>query len=166
MAPIEPEILAGLYREHAPALRLYARQWSSSAEDIVQEAFVKLVQQSPLPEQVLPWLYSAVRNAGLAMNRAAVRRRQREERAGMPEAWFSEVDDALDAQDATRYLAELPLEEREVIIARIWGGLTFAEIAELVNCSLPTAHRRFQAGLMQLRERLRWTPTPSRRTTV
>jgi len=60
----------------------------------------------------------------------------------------------------------LPLEEREVIIARIWGGLTFAEIAELVNCSLPTAHRRFQAGLMQLRERLRWTPTPSRRTTV
>ncbi|HEV3204975.1 MAG TPA: RNA polymerase sigma factor [Gemmataceae bacterium] len=168
MPPLEPEILGRLYRRHAPALRLYARQWSGSADDLVQEAFVKLAQQSPPPTRVLPWLYSVVRNAGVAMDRAAVRRRRRQEATSRPEAWFAKTDDLLAAQEATRCLAELPLDLREVIIARLWGGLIFEEIARLVNCSLPTVHRRYQAGLTQLRERLegRWTRTPSPGTKI
>ena len=35
----------------------------------------------------------------------------------------------IDAGEATRLLAELPLELREVIVARLWGGLTFEEVA-------------------------------------
>ena len=51
---------------------------------------------------------------------------------------------------------------REVIGARLWGGLTFDEVARLVGCSLATAHRRFQAGLTELRMRLegQWIPDP------
>jgi DNA-directed RNA polymerase specialized sigma24 family protein len=99
--------------------------------------------------------------SGLANYRSATRRRKREEKSGSAVAWFAAVDDQLDAQEATRMLAELALELREVIVARLWGGLTFAEVAELVGCSLPTAQRRYQAGLTELRERLegRWTPT-------
>jgi RNA polymerase sigma-70 factor (ECF subfamily) len=164
---MEPDTLGWLYRQHAPALRLYARQWPGNAEDLVQEAFVKLAQQSPSPEQVLPWLYRVVRNAALAANRAAARRRQREERASIPEAWFAQADDRLAAQEATQLLTQLPFDLREVIVARVWGGLTFEDIAQLVGCSLPTAHRRYQAGLTQLRERLegRWTRTPPTPTT-
>jgi RNA polymerase sigma-70 factor (ECF subfamily) len=57
----------------------------------------------------------------------------------------------------------LPLELREVIVARLWGGLTFEAVAALAGTSVPTAHRRYQAGLAQLRERLegRWTRTRS-----
>lgn len=163
MPAIAPDILGWLYRQHAPALRLYARQWPGSAEDLVQEAFVKLAQQSPPPERVLPWLYRVVRNAALAANRAAARRRQREEAVSISEAWFTRTEDQLAAQEATRLLAQLPLDLREVIVARVWGGLTFEEIAQLIGCSLPTAHRRYQAGLTELRERLegRWTHTPS-----
>jgi RNA polymerase sigma-70 factor (ECF subfamily) len=157
--PLAPEDLGRLYRQHAPALLLYARQWSGSAEDLVQEAFVKLAQQAAAPERVLPWLYRVVRNEGLAANRSAARRRKREGQASAPEAWFSAVDDALDARDAVGRLGELPLELREVIVARVWGSLTFEEVAQVVGCSLPTAHRRYQAGLAELRERLegRWT---------
>jgi RNA polymerase sigma-70 factor (ECF subfamily) len=56
----------------------------------------------------------------------------------------------------------LPLEQREVVVARIWGGLTFEEVARLAGCSLPTAQRRYQAGLAVLRERLDcpWTNIP------
>lgn len=154
MRPMEPTVLGRLYRRHAPALRLYARQWGDSAEDIVQEAFLRLARQSPPPERVLPWLYRVVRNEALLAHRSATRRRQREQRASASEAWFSSVEDHLDAEEATRLLAELPLDLREIIIARIWGGLTFEEIARLVGCSLPTAHRRYQTGLTQLRERL------------
>lgn len=159
MPSMEPDALGRLYRQHAPALRLYARQWPGVGEDLVQDAFVKLARQSPPPEQALPWLYRVVRNGALALGREAVRRRRREGRAGAPEAWFAAVDDRLDAQDVVRHLAALPLELREVIVARLWGGLTFDEIARLVGCSLPTAHRRYQTGLSELRERLdgRWT---------
>jgi RNA polymerase sigma-70 factor (ECF subfamily) len=167
MRPIEPKVLGRLYRQHAPALRLYARQWGGGGEDLVQEAFVRLAQQTPPPEQVLPWLYRVLRNEALAVQRTAARRRRREQRVSTPEAWFGATEDRLDANEATRLLAELSLELREVIVARLWGGLTFEEIARVVGCSLPTAHRRYQTGLAQLRERLegRWTHTPTVPTT-
>ena len=162
MPRIAPEHLGRLYREHAPALRLYVRQWPAGTEDLVQDAFVKLARQSPAPEQVLPWLYRVVRNGASEASRGAARRRRREDRASAAEAWFDATDDRIDGDEAARRLAELPLEQREVIVARIWGGLTFEEVARLVDCSLPTAHRRYQAGLAALRERLegRWTCTP------
>jgi RNA polymerase sigma-70 factor (ECF subfamily) len=154
MPPIEPTVLGQLYRKHAAALRLFARQWGGGGEDLVQNAFVRLAQQSPPPERVLPWLYSVVRNEALTAQRSAARRRRREVRAGAAEAWFSPSDDYLDANEAARLLAELPLDLREVIVARLWGGLTFEDTATLVGCSLPTAHRRYHSGLAQLRERL------------
>lgn len=163
MRPLEPALLGQLYRHHAPALRLYARQWGTAAEDVVQNAFLRLAQQAPPPEQILPWLYSVVRNEGLAAQRSATRRRQREQHAGSTEAWFSTMDDRLDADEAVRLLTELELDLREVIVARLWGGLTFEEIAALVGCSLPTAHRRYHTGLAQLRARFenQWTRTPT-----
>src|SRR5262245_40677635 len=162
MPRIAPEELGRLYREHAPALRLYARQWPGGEEDLVQDAFVKLARQSPAPGQVLPWLYHVVRNGALAAGRGEARRRRREDRARASEAWFAAAVDRLDGREATRLLAELPLEQREVVVARIWGGLTFEEVARLVGCSLPTAHRRYQSGLAALRKRLepQWTRTP------
>jgi RNA polymerase sigma-70 factor (ECF subfamily) len=159
--PIEPKVLGQLYRRHAPALRLYARQWGDRNEDLVQEAFLRLARQTAPPEHVLPWLYRVVRNEALAGQRSASRRRQREQRASLPEAWFAATDDRIDAHEATRLLAELPLELREVIVARLWGGLTFEEAASVVGCSLATAHRRYQTGLARLRQRMegQWTTT-------
>src|SRR5579871_5550745 len=154
MPRIKPEDLGRLYREHAAALRLYLRQWPEGGDDILQDAFIKLAQQSPVPDHVLPWLYRVVRNEALAASRGEARRRQREDRASLSEALFDRADDELDGRQATRLLAELPLEQREVVVARIWGELTFEEIAELAGCSLATAHRRYQAGLAALRERL------------
>jgi len=162
MPRIAPEELGRLYREHAPALRLYARQWLEGDEDLVQDAFIKLAQQSPPPGQVLPWLYRVVRNGALAACRGEARRRRRQGQVSASEAWFARTDETIDGQEAARLLVELPLEQREVIVARIWGGLTFDEIARLAGCSLPTAHRRYQAGLAGLRERLEgpWTQVP------
>jgi RNA polymerase sigma factor (sigma-70 family) len=133
----------------------------------VQDAFVRLAHQSPPPEQVRPWLYRVIRNQALANHRSAARRRKREQRTSDHVSWFAAVDDRIDAQEATRMLGELPPELREVVVARLWGGLTFAEVAELVGCSLPTAQRRYEAGLTQLRERLEglWKPLHSPPTT-
>jgi RNA polymerase sigma-70 factor (ECF subfamily) len=154
MEPGGPERLGELFDEHAGPLALYARQWSDAPEDIVQDAFVALARQRRWPETVVPWLYRVVRNGAIAASRQARRRHQREGRAAASEAWFATTDDHIDARAATRLLAELDGECREVIVARIWGGLTFEEIARLQGCSLTTAHRRYQCGLARLQERL------------
>ena len=160
MPAIDADLLSQLYRQHAPALRLYARQWPGGGDDFVHDAFVRLAQQSPDPAHVLPWLYRVVRNRALAVSRSAWRRRRRESHASVPESWFATGDEKLDADEATRLLSALELSVREVIVARIWGGLTFDAIAQLIGCSLQTTHRRYQAGLKELNQRLsgQWKP--------
>jgi RNA polymerase sigma-70 factor (ECF subfamily) len=104
----------------------------------------------------MPWLYRVVRNGAISAGRGA-RRRQAHETAAAQQAgvWFDGGEDVrIDAELAARCLEALPLEQREVIVARLWGGLSFQEIGELVGTSSSTAHRWYEAGLQALRERL------------
>jgi RNA polymerase sigma-70 factor, ECF subfamily len=166
---IGPEILGRLFDEHAAALALYARQWCDAPEDIVQDAFVALARQDSEPDRAVAWLYRVVRNGAIAAARQSRRRRRRERQAAdrgiIPcGSWFAATDDQIDAEHAAGLLAELDLETREIIVARLWGGLTFEEVARLQGCSLTNAHRRYQAGLARLHERLesRWTSTTTK----
>jgi RNA polymerase sigma factor (sigma-70 family) len=154
MATIGPELLGRLFDEHAPALVLYARQRSASPEDVVQEAFVQLARHRVEVDRVVPWLFRVVRNGAISAARGERRRRHREARASSGEAWFDPTDDRIDAGHAARLLGELDPETREIIVARLWGGLTLEEAARLQGCSTTTAHRRYRAGLARLQERL------------
>jgi RNA polymerase sigma-70 factor (ECF subfamily) len=165
---MSPALLGQLVEEHAAALVLYARQWSTAPEDIVQEAFLKLLSQQPPPDRPVAWLYRVVRNEAISVSRAASRRRRHENiAASQITPWFVPVaSTALDVDEATDALQALPLEQRETIVAHLWGGLTFDEIAELVGSSATTCHRWYVAGLSALRERLgvacpKKTKTPS-----
>ena len=162
-----PERLEQLAREHAAALVLYARQRCTAPEDVVQEAFLKLVVQKTSPDNPVARLYRVVRNAALAASRADRRRRHHETlAASRVPAWFLDDDFAgLDAAATTAALRSLPPEQSEVIVARIWGGLTFEQIGEAAGCSAATAHRTYVAGLSALRERL-GVPCPDRPTTM
>lgn len=142
--------------EHAPALQLYARQWCDCAEDVVQESLVQITRLTTLPDNPLGWLYRVVRNRAISAGRSAGRRRRYETKAAaQKEHWFLDgTSESLDAQLATRLVAELPENQREVLVAHLWSGLTFAQIGELAGCSASTAHRRYEAGLGTLRERL------------
>jgi RNA polymerase sigma factor (sigma-70 family) len=166
MARISPDILGRLFDENAGALVLFARRWCDAPDDIVQDAFVALARQKVVPDRAVPWLYRVVRNGAIAAARQTRRRRRREERAAGVEAvpsdpTFASTDDEIDARRASQLLADLDGETHEVIVARLWGGLTFEEIARLQGCSLNTTYRRYQAGLARLQERLepRWNAT-------
>jgi len=153
---LTPERLARLLDDHAAALELYAAQWAESPADVVQEAFIKLMQQSPPPAHVLPWLYRVVRNGAISSARSSSRRARHEQSAAeVAPVWFVDSEEtSVDAQSATDALRELPEETREVVVARIWGGLSFEEIAELVGVASSTAHRRYNSALKALRKRL------------
>lgn len=152
---MSPRQLADLIDAHSPALLLFARQLCHVAEDVVQEAFLKLVALRERPREVVPWLYRVVRNAALDATKMRRRRQQREQVVARTTRWFVEASvDGLDAQTAADALQELPIDQREVIVAHLWGGLTFEQIAQISDTAASTAHRRYQAGIEALRNRL------------
>jgi len=156
MSRLTPQLVARLLDEHADALELYAGQWCSSSADVVQDAFVQLVRQEKLPERIVPWLYRVVRNRAISLARSEGRRRRHEKVAAQDAEMFrpAGADSHVDAADVAAALRDLVDEEREVVVAHIWGGLTFDEIAEIAGVSSSTAHRRYAAALLKLRERL------------
>jgi len=152
------EGLAEIVDAHVDALLLFARQRSrESAEDVVQEAFLRLVRRvkgGDPPENVVAWLYRVVRNELITRHQSQSRSRAWEERVATrrPEWFESSVETQLDAIRAAERLEALPVEEREVVVARIWGGLSFEEIGELTKTSRSTAHRRYLSGIDALRK--------------
>ena len=151
-----PELLGQLLDRHLPALTLLARRWCSWPEDVVQEAFFQLTRQYEWPRDPAAWLYRAVRNGAISAGRAETRRRRHElAAAAIGRSWFVESPGAaIDSRAAAAALANLDGDERDVIVAHVWGGLSFSQIAEFLESSTSTVHRRYQAGLMALRELL------------
>jgi RNA polymerase sigma factor (sigma-70 family) len=155
--PVGPELVGRLFDQCAPALELYARQWCDCSEDVVQEALIELAAQPRTPDDAAAWLYRVVRNKARSAWRSSRRRKRHESAAanGRP-AWFERsAADRIDADVAAAALGSLPIEQREVVVARIWGGLSFQQIGRLVGASDSAAHRRYTAGLSALRQKLR-----------
>ena len=151
---MDAERLGELIDRHGPALVLFARQWCRDAEDVVQEGLVRLAGERPPPERPVAWLFRVVRNAAISASRSESRRKRRESAVARERAWFAPTENrSLDAEAVTEALASLPVDQREIVVAHLWGELTFDEIAELTGQSKSAAHRHYQAGLAALRER-------------
>lgn len=147
--------LTRLIDRHAGALVLYARQWTDAPEDVVQTALLKLVKVGRPPENPVPWLYTVVRNAARDAQRSARRRTKYEtRRAEHAPNWFEDDTTGMDGETATAALADLPDDVREIVIAHLWGGLTFEQIAATVGGSASTAYRRYVSGITALRTTL------------
>lgn len=151
-----------LWDAHAPRLLLYARQWlgdRSSAEDAVQGGFVKCwrsCRERGESEPDVPLLFAAVRSEALDSMKSSARRRTREGLAAVDDAWWEE--DPLvgrERQAAVRRALEgLSPEQREVVVLRVWGGLSFAEIARTLDANENTVTARCRRGLETLEKLL------------
>ena len=156
MGILAPETVTRLWDQHSAALVLYAQQWCDAPEDVVQEAFLLLVRQAVPPDNPVGWIYRVVRNRAINAARSRGRRSRRETAvAARGEPWFDIAPgDRLDAAAATDALKQLPIQEREAIVARVWGGLSFEEISRISDSSASTVYRCYQRGIASLRERL------------
>jgi RNA polymerase sigma-70 factor (ECF subfamily) len=153
---IDAERLSKLFHAHVAQLTLYARQWldAGAAEDVVQEAYIKLMSQKIEPANAKGWLFTTVRNEAISQTRSLMRRR-RHEQGDARSQWFERTDgDAMDATAATEALQSLPAAQREVIVLRIWGQMTLKEAAEITGSSTSTLFDQYRAGLTALRQRM------------
>ena len=115
------------------------------------------MKQKVFPDNPVAWLYTAVRNLSNNELRSQRRRIRREfdvqESKGLFDLPDSEQKEEL--EQLIHALDSLELEYREIIVAKIWGGLTFEEIAAMTETSRSNVHRKYQEGIRFLGERIK-----------
>lgn len=133
------------------------------AEEVLQRSFVSLVERSPHMAEstdIRAYLFATARNQALNLLRSKRRRRdakgrygilmrRRRERQDPSRSAASEEDLCRQLNDA---LNELPDGEREVVLLRTQGELTFDQIAEALRIPLGTASTRYQNALRRMRK--------------
>jgi RNA polymerase sigma factor (sigma-70 family) len=136
-----------------------------TAEDIFQDAFLKMIRtmrDGKYSEQgkFLPWAIRVAHN--LCMDH--FRKVRQNVPVTLPDgtdlsAFLAPAESAGDALErrqthaSVRQLIEdLPEEQREVIILRMYGDLSFKQIADITSVSINTALGRMRYGLLNLRK--------------
>jgi RNA polymerase sigma-70 factor (ECF subfamily) len=134
---------------------LYRRQ---DAEDVVQEVFVALVRS----RHRLSGIRDLEAYLFAALHRAAIRCATRRTRLPINSqtavqetaAPSSQKGESSLCEDLERALRTLPVEQRDVIALKIDGGLTFAQIGQVMGTNGNTAASRYRYALEKLRELL------------
>ncbi len=160
------DILVGRWERkiHGAIYRILGSE--EEARDLAQEAFLKAyrgLRCFKREARFSSWLYQ------IALNLCRDRMRRRKGRMLVS---LDELDEAttgalaappsalelVEAQDVCRAvaaaIADLPREQREVIVLKEYQELTFVEIAELLDVPISTIKTRLYRGLGQLRQSL------------
>jgi RNA polymerase sigma-70 factor (ECF subfamily) len=152
---------------YALAYRVIGRE--EDARDVAQETFLRAfraLKGFKGQAKFSSWLYRITLN----LCRDWIRREKRTPLAQAPEgvdlielageATPSESIEALVGQRqlaraVSKAMAQLPEEQRTAIILKEYHGLTFQEIAELLDCPLSTVKTRLYQGLSVVRKQLK-----------
>ena len=149
--------LEGIYRQYRQglySLALSITREPLQAEDAVQEAFARLWRRDRPPvSDPVAYVFATVRNA------AVDTLRQNKARAVDPVSLYNgQVHDpagSLIEDEAARRLRSavdnLPDNQRQAVVMKVYAGLTFQQIAEACGEPLSTVSSRYHRALDRLR---------------
>ena len=162
--PALPEI-ERLYDDHAQALFAFLLNLTrneADTHDLLQELFVKLARQPHVMQDVREergFLLRLVHNAAIDLiRRREARHKNYEQLASECATAFAATehsDEDAFRQALSEALGSLPPEQRAVVHLKLWEGLTFEAIADVLDIPANTAASRYRYGVDKLRERLR-----------
>lgn len=146
-----------IYNRYADRLVQYAissfRLGSGEAEDAVHEAFLPWVERPGKMTKVKnlrAYLYTSTRNACL-------KRKKSGNCVDFPQNLSVEENGDISMQiDMTDALKRLPPDQAETIYLKIWGDMTFDQIAQVHQVNLQTTASRYRYALAKLKEVLKW----------
>jgi RNA polymerase sigma-70 factor, ECF subfamily len=151
--------LERLYDEHSESLYRYAYAITGSredAEDAVQDVFARISHSNPSftnVDNLRFYLLASVRNAAVSLLRKRSRRNE-QDLACHVETDNCHPDDC-QASVSSIVLRDafetLPAEQKEVVVLKVYEGMTLAEIAKAVGSSIGTVSSRYNYALRKLR---------------
>jgi RNA polymerase sigma-70 factor (ECF subfamily) len=154
------EAFAALYDACADRVHRYlvVRLGSrADADDVLQETFVRLARaRNKLAnvDDLTAYVFAAARNESIRFIERLGRQNQRAAEAVFEEAGSDDLQKRESAEWVAAALAGLTPELREVVVLKIYGDLTFREIAEVTGLPQGTAATRYRTALEQLRGRM------------
>lgn len=142
------------YRNWVTALAHRFTEDNDLALDVLQETFLYFLKKFPgfvLTAQIKTFLYPVVKNLSIAARRKTQRHQSTEtELATLEQTPATEATSG--GSDIALVLANLPAEQREVLLLRFVEGLSLAEIAEALEIPLGTVKSRLHNALALLRQ--------------
>lgn len=158
------EAIEALVEEHEGPLCRYAFRMLGDVEaarDVVQETFLRLVKHPPFtdPEHAKAWLFRVCRTRALDHVRKEKRMSALSDATLESQAANSPAPGAALERRETQHhllsaLTALPNEQQEVIRLKFQDGLTYKQIAEVVNAPSGTVGYLIHVGLKTLREKM------------
>ena len=158
----QPDALREIYEEHKHELVTLAAALlldKAEAEDVVHDVFVGFIRAGSrfqLTGSLKGFLSTCVANR--ARNHNKSKRKHSSEGTAEAEAaapdherpdWTTMFGEEL--KQVSRALAELPYEQREVVVLRLCSGMRFHAIARLQDVSINTVQGRYRYGLDKLK---------------
>lgn len=159
--------LERLYDAHAGALYAFGLSVThhvADTRDLLQDLFVKLARQPGLLRGVRDeraFLLRLLHHAAIDLFRRRRTRLAAEDPLALadePPPVFApnpDPDEGAFREAVARAMGGLPADQRAVVHLKLWEGLTFDAIAEVLEIPLNTAASRYRYGLDKLRDRLR-----------
>lgn len=157
-------ILERLYDEEAEGVYRYALALAGReevAKDVLQDVFIKVANGGVSlagVRDVRAYLFRVARNLFIDRGRREQSGREREDRWGREFGLEAREPDP-DQQQLVDWLegglAELPEEQRSVVVLHLWDEMSFSEIGEICGVSANTAASRYRYGIDKMRRRLR-----------
>ncbi len=154
--------LASIYDTHAVGLYRYAVMIladPAAAEDALHQTFAKLMRLGSTAEQIgsqVNYLRRAVRNECYTILRQ--RQRDREYLVSQNGLMLEPTSHAglnqVERLALDRAIRSLPPEQREVVHMKVFEGLTFQQIADLIDVPLNTAASRYRYAVAKLQQAL------------
>jgi RNA polymerase sigma-70 factor, ECF subfamily len=148
-------------RQHARQFLLFARQQTrceADAEDVLQDALTETWKRTPdhVPPP-LPLVYATIRRRAIDLARSIDRRTRREQRDDpAAPAWFESDTEMTGMRDLLETgMKGLLDNQREVVVLKVWGGLTFEQIGTALEIPANTAASRYRYGIEALRKTLK-----------
>ena len=158
------------FRLNGTKLLLFARTQThieADAHDILQDAMLRLLKSygsgnndkwEPPP---LPLAYTALRHAAIDLARKNTRRTRREQNSDYLVSdhepagdWFgtAKLEEKEKSTALQKAIGQLPDNFRDVLVLKIWGELTFAQVADTLGIPANTAASRYRYALEALRK--------------
>jgi RNA polymerase sigma-70 factor (ECF subfamily) len=156
------EALGMIYDAYATMLYGYARSLGATqsvAEDVLQEVFLRLARRPATlsgVKNLRAYLFASVRREVFRWTRRLSPRK--EARMADPDPVFESTDPDLAVEEMRHVeeaLSRLPTPQREVVVMKVYGLLTFDEIARVTRVSPNTAASRYRYAIDKLKRMLR-----------
>lgn len=139
---------------NGPRLLLFARQQTrgeEDARDVLQEALVDAWRRGAGDVPDLALVFAGIRRRAIDLARREERRRRRDGEwldQAFGEGWF--VEGGIEHREVELALRGIRADFAEVVVLKIWGGLTFDEIARTLGANAATVASRYRYGIRDL----------------